>query len=73
MGPSLESKLEQIPKEHRSKWTLDNNGNLVFMNRAYRRQKPPANNWDTKKSHGIQKKRKKINAKSKHNRRSAEA
>ena len=59
MGPARESVLEKIPKEHRSGFDIDNEGNLVFKNRAYRRRKPPTNNWETKNTHSIQKKEKK--------------
>jgi len=65
--------LDSIPKEYRSKFTIDNNGNLVFKNRAYRRQKQPTNNWETKNTHAIAKKRKNIREKTKHNRRSTQA
>lgn len=63
--------LEQIPAEARAKYAPDNDGNLVLKNRAYRRRKPPADNWYTKSTHQIKKKRDKIRAKSKHNRRLA--
>lgn len=77
MAPSDEDKkfqelLDQLPEEARSSYMPDNNGNLVFKNRAYRRRKPPADNWFTKNTHQIKKKRDKIRAKSKHNRRLAQ-
>jgi hypothetical protein len=68
-----EKYLKQIPEEARKKLTIDNEGNLVSNNRAMRRKKPPADNWYTKNTNRIQKKRKKIRDKIKHNRRSAEA
>jgi hypothetical protein len=69
MAPSdAQQQYDQLPEEHKSKFGFDNEGNLVFKNRVYRRGKPPTNNWYTKKTHAIQKKREKINAKSKHNR-----
>jgi hypothetical protein len=65
--------LDQMPEEARKKLMIDNEGNLVSNNRAYRRKKPPADNWFTKNTNRIQKKRKKIRDKIKHNRRSTEA
>lgn len=64
--------LDQIPEDARRSYVPDNNGNLVFKNRAYRRKKPAGDNWYTKNTHQIQKKRDKIRAKSKHNRRLAQ-
>lgn len=74
MGPlelseKINNTLDVIPKEHRSNFSIDNYGNVIFKNRAYRRKKPPTDNWVTKNTHSIQKKRK--NAKTKHNRRSS--
>lgn len=68
MGPAKETELDKLPKEYRNNFTIDNDGNLVYKNRAFRRNKPPADNWNTKKSHAIELKRKRIREKAKHNR-----
>lgn len=60
MGPAKETELDKLPKEYRNNFTLDNAGNLVYKNRAYRRGKQPTDNWDTKSSHAIQTKRRRI-------------
>lgn len=74
MVPSEAQKmLDQMPEEARKKLTLDNEGKLVANNRARRRQKPPADNWNTKNTHQIQLKRDNIRDKNKHNRRSIKA
>lgn len=62
---------DQLPDEAKKNFDLDNDGNMVYKNRAYRRHKPPTDNWETKNTHAIQLKRKKIREKNKHNRRPA--
>ena len=73
MQPSKGQEVyDKLPEEAKKSFDMDNDGNLVYKNRAYRRRKPPTDNWETKKTHAIKKKRAKINAKkSKHNRRSS--
>lgn len=74
MGPAKGQEIyDQLPDEAKKSFDLDNDGNLVYKNRAYRRRKPPTDNWYTKKTHSIQIKRKKIREKTKNNRRFAEA
>lgn len=60
MVPTGQDELEKIPKEYRNKFTIDNKGNLIYKNRAFRRNKPPTDNWETKNSHAIQTKRRRI-------------
>lgn len=68
MAPSENQKLlDELPKDKRMKLELDNNGNIVSNNRAYRRNKPPTDNWFTKATHSIRKKRQNAK-KAKHNR-----
>jgi hypothetical protein len=74
MGPGKTKGQEiydKLPPESKKNFDLDNDGNVVSKNRAYRRRKPPTDNWETKATHSIKKKRAKINAKNKHNRRSS--
>lgn len=66
MTPSEKQEyIDRIPEEARKSLSLDNDGNVVFKNRAYRRKKQPTDNWYTKSTHQIQKKRDKIRAKAK--------
>lgn len=52
MGPANES--EELNKLH-----FDNDGNVYSRNRAARRNRPPTDNWYTKATHSIKKKRNK--------------
>lgn len=53
--------LDKLPEEARAKLVMDNDGNLVAKNRAYRRQKPPTPTYFTKASKKKRQKRKKTN------------
>lgn len=62
--------LDKMPAEARAKMEMDNDGNLVVKNRAYRRRKPASDPQYTKKTPKKRTNRKKTYGQDKHNKRS---